>query len=280
MLTRSFQRVSIAEMLLASSSIGLWDNSTRGLDAATALDFVKSLRTSSDILGTTHAVAIYQASQAIYDIFDKVIVLYEGREVYFGPTSTAKTYFEEMGWFCPPRQTTGDFLASVTSPQERIARSGYELRVPRTPVDFEKHWLSSKARHILQQQLEQHENTVSSSAAASDFIASRNATQSQHIRSKSPYTVSIPMQLRSCIKRAYQRILNDKASTFTVIIGQVIMALVVGSVFFGIEKNTNSFFPTGSTLFFAVLLNALIAVTEINGLYQQRPIVEKQASYA
>lgn len=33
-------------------------------------------------------------------------------------------------------------------------------------------------------------------------------------------------------------------------------------------------------LFFAILLNALIAIGEINSLYAQRPIVEKQASYA
>lgn len=37
---------------------------------------------------------------------------------------------------------------------------------------------------------------------------------------------------------------------------------------------------TGATLFFAILLNALISITEINSLYDQRPIVEKQASYA
>lgn len=88
------------------------------------------------------------------------------------------------------------------------------------------------------------------------------------------------MQLKICIRRAYQRLWNDKASTLTVIIGQIIMALVVGSVFYGTPNNTNSFLAKGSTLFFATLLNALIAVTEINNLYQQRPIVEKQASYA
>ena len=267
-------------MLLASASIGCWDNSTKGLDAATALEFVRTLRTSSDILGTTHVVAIYQASQAIYDLFDKVIIFYEGREIYFGRAASAKEYFEDMGWFCPPRQTTGDFLASVTSPQERKARPDYETRVPRTSSDFEIHWLASAARKALLEEIEQHEKAVREGGSASDFIAARNAMQSHHIRSKSPYTVSIPMQLKICIKRAYRRIWNDKASTLTVIIGQVIMALVVGSVFFGITKNTNSFFSTGSTLFFAVLLNALIAVTEINSLYQQRPIVEKQTSYA
>jgi hypothetical protein len=44
------------------------DNSTRGLDSATALKFVKTLRTSSSIIGTTSIVAIYQASQTAYDV--------------------------------------------------------------------------------------------------------------------------------------------------------------------------------------------------------------------
>ncbi len=37
------KRVSIAEMALSGCPIACWDNSTRGLDAATALEFVKSL---------------------------------------------------------------------------------------------------------------------------------------------------------------------------------------------------------------------------------------------
>lgn len=52
------KRVSIAEMALAGAPIACWDNSTRGLDSATALKFVQALRTGSNVWGTTHAVAI------------------------------------------------------------------------------------------------------------------------------------------------------------------------------------------------------------------------------
>lgn len=38
-----------------------------------------------------------------------------------------------MGFFCPARQTTPDFLTSLTSPKERQARAGFEKQVPRTP---------------------------------------------------------------------------------------------------------------------------------------------------
>ena len=84
------KRVSIAEMALAGSAIGAWDNSTRGLDAASALEFTNALKIASKTSGMCNAVAIYQASQAIYDLFDKAIVLYEGRQIYFGPTDKAR----------------------------------------------------------------------------------------------------------------------------------------------------------------------------------------------
>jgi ATP-binding cassette subfamily G (WHITE) protein 2 (PDR) len=151
------KRVSLAEIALSKSPIALWDNSTRGLDAATALEFVNALRTSADLVGMSHAVALYQASQSIFDLFDKAIVLYEGREIYFGPTSAAKRYFENMGWYCPSRQTTGDFLTSVTNPQERRACEGFKTQVPRTPEDFQRYWRSSPQFAALQQEITRHE---------------------------------------------------------------------------------------------------------------------------
>lgn len=267
-------------MILAWSPIGCWDNSTRGLDSATALEFVRTLKMSSVLLGTSHAVAIYQASQAMYDVFDKVMVLYSGREIYFGSTRNAKAYFEEMGWYCPPRQTTGDFLTSVTNNTERKPREGYERKVPRTPQEFENYWRQSSGFAKLQDQLEAHRSDPLNRVFAEELQESHKAAQSKRIRAKSSYMVNFVMQVRICTQRAYQRLWNDKPSTLTVVIGQVIMALVVGSVFYGTPNTTSSFFARGSTLFFATLLNALIAVTEINGLYQQRPIVEKHVSYA
>jgi ATP-binding cassette subfamily G (WHITE) protein 2 (PDR) len=62
------KRVSIAEVTLSESPLQCWDNSTRGLDSATALEFVKTLRRSTNLSGTTAIVAIYQASQSAYDV--------------------------------------------------------------------------------------------------------------------------------------------------------------------------------------------------------------------
>ncbi|KAG5984504.1 hypothetical protein E4U55_004497 [Claviceps digitariae] len=277
------KRVSIAEMVVAGSPVTAWDNSTRGLDSATALKFVQSLRLASDLGQQTNSVAIYQASQSIYDLFDKATVLYEGRQIYFGPADQAKGYFERQGWYCPPRQTTGDFLTSVTNPQERSAREGYENKVPRTPEDFERLWRQSPEYQALLNHMDTHDKEFSGSRqgeSLAEFREHKNVRQADHVRPKSPYTISYWMQVKLCTKRAYQRIWNDITATATQAISNVVMALIIGSIFFGTPAATISFFGRGSVLFMAILMNALTSISEITNLYDQRPIVEKHASYA
>ena len=65
------KRVSIAEATLSGSPIQCWDNSTRGLDSANALEFCKTLNLMTKYAGATVAVAIYQASQSAYDVSAK-----------------------------------------------------------------------------------------------------------------------------------------------------------------------------------------------------------------
>ena len=298
------KRVSIAEMVLSGSPFSAWDNrwgltplpfpnimedimltvrSTRGLDSATAFKFVQSLRMASDMGGQANAVAIYQASQAIYDLFDKAVVLYEGRQIYFGPAGAAKSYFERQGWYCPPRQTTGDFLTSVTNPGERKPRQGMENRIPRTPEDFERCWRESPEYAALESEIDSYERLTlveHRGEAIAQLRQQKNYRQSKHVPSKSPYTISVWMQVRLNTKRAYQRIWNDISATLTSCLVQVVMALIIGSIFFGTPDATVGFFARGSVLFIAVLLNALTAISEISSLYAQRPIVEKHASYA
>ncbi|KIX02715.1 uncharacterized protein Z518_08657 [Rhinocladiella mackenziei CBS 650.93] len=275
------KRVSIAEMALAGAPLCCWDNATRGLDSASALEFVKALQLSSRFFRATHLVAAYQASQAMYDSFDKVMVLYEGREIFFGPVSEAKPFFEHMGWHCPPRQTACDFLTSITNPRERQAKEGFECRVPRTAAEFESYWRSSVDYKILQAQLSTYEEEFPCGGpSVEEFKESKHQRQARHTRPDSPYTISIPMQVRLCTTRAYQRIWNDKTSTITTVGGNIFMSLIIASLFYGTPFGTQAFFAKSSLLFFAILLNSLLTVTEINALYKQRSIVEKHASYA
>lgn len=62
------KRVSIAEAVLSNAPLQCWDNSTRGLDSANAIEFCKTLRIQAEVFGTTSCVALYQAPQQAYDV--------------------------------------------------------------------------------------------------------------------------------------------------------------------------------------------------------------------
>ncbi|PWY88623.1 pleiotropic drug resistance protein PDR [Aspergillus sclerotioniger CBS 115572] len=275
------KRVSIAEATLCGSPLQCWDNSTRGLDSANALEFCKTLNLMTKYAGATVAVAIYQASQSAYDVFDKVTVLYEGRQIYFGPTDEAREFFTNMGFDCPERQTTADFLTSLTSPAERIVKPGYEGRVPQTPDEFAAAWRNSEAHaKLLREIAEYNQEYAIGGESLGKFIESRKAMQSKNQRVKSPYTISLYEQVKLCLIRGFQRLQGDASLTISQLVGNFIMALIIGSVFYNLEPTTSSFYSRGALLFFAVLLNAFSSALEILTLYAQRPIVEKQSRYA
>jgi ABC-type multidrug transport system ATPase subunit len=110
------KRVTISEAALSGAPLQFWDNSTRGLDSANAIQFCRALRLETELFNNSVCVSIYQSPQSAYDLFDKVIVLYEGRQIFFGRTDEAKQYFINLGFECPARQTTPDFLTSMTAP--------------------------------------------------------------------------------------------------------------------------------------------------------------------
>ena len=81
-------------------------------------------------------------------------MLYEGHQIYFGPTDKAREFFVNMGFDCPSRQTTADFLTSLTSPTERRVKPGCEDKVPRTPSEFAQRWQNSPEHARLLQEID------------------------------------------------------------------------------------------------------------------------------
>jgi ABC-type multidrug transport system ATPase subunit/ABC-type multidrug transport system permease subunit len=209
------------------------------------------------------------------------VVLYEGRQIFFGPAHEAKQYFVDLGFECPARATTPDFLTSMTSPQERVVRPGFEGRVPRTADEFAAAWKASTHYKALQADIEDYKQSHPINGPDADaFRASKRAQQAKRQRLKSPFTLSYGQQVKLCLWRGWKRLIGDPSLSLSALIGNTIMALIISSVFFNLQPTTHSFFQRGALLFFACLMNAFASALEILTLYAQRPIVEKHARYA
>lgn len=226
-------------------------------------------------------MSIYQASQSAYDFFDKVLVIYDGRQIFFGQVNMAKEYFINLGFECPARQTTPDFLTSMTSSSERIVRQGWEDRAPRTADEFATLWKQSTAYQVLQTEIEAYEEEHPlGSHNAEAFRAQKKQVQAKSQRAKSPFILSYGQQVQLCCWRGWKRLISDPSLTVFSLAGNSITALITSSLYYNLPPTTGSFYSRAAVMFIAILSNAFSSALEILAQYAQRPIVEKHVRYA
>jgi len=274
------KRMTISEAMVSSSPINCWDCSTRGLDAASALDYAKSLRIMSDVLHKTTIATFYQASESIYQQFNRVLVLEKGRCIYFGPVAEAKQYFIDLGFDCEPRKSTPDFLTGVTNPQERKIRPGWESKVPLDPIALEAAWKSSMAKKDADYALNEAIAQIEHDQPSKDFIQEVKEMKSKGARKKSIYNVSIASQSLGLVKRQAQLIWGNKFGLISRYVSVIIQALIYGSVFLFLPKTASGAFTRGGAIFSAILQNSFMSQAELPACFFGRSVLQKQKSYA
>ncbi|ORX96976.1 ABC-2 type transporter-domain-containing protein [Clohesyomyces aquaticus] len=274
------KRVSIAETMITGASVMSWDNSTRGLDASTAVDYARSLRVLTNIYKTTTFVSLYQASENIYDVFDKVLVIDSGRSVYFGPAKEARAYFEGLGFLEKPRQTTPDYLTGCTDPFEREYAPGRsEKDVPNSPEAlaeaFEK---SDVAAHLNEEMTVYHANMAEEKHIYEDFETAVTESK-RHASKKSVYSIPFYLQVWAIAKRQFLLKWQDKFSLVVSWITSIVIAIVTGTVWLNIPQTSTGAFTRGGVLFIALLFNAFQAFSELASTMLGRPIVNKHRAF-
>ncbi|KAH7134270.1 ABC-2 type transporter-domain-containing protein [Dactylonectria macrodidyma] len=276
------KRVSIAETLASKSAVMAWDNSTRGLDASTALDYAKSLRIMTDISDRTTLVTLYQAGEGIYEIMDKVLVIDQGREIYSGPADKAKQYFIDLGFECPERQTTADFLTAITDPHERRFRPGFEDRAPKTPEELESAFRSSQSYQDLLADVAAYKEDLRETEYedAKAFRGAVQGSKSKHVSDNSSYTISFIGQVLACTKREAWLLLGDTTTLWTKLFIIISNGLIVGSLFYGQPNNTQSVFSRGGAVFFSVVFLGWLQLSELMRAVSGRPVAARHKDYA
>lgn len=273
------KRVSIIETMAARSSVVCWDNSTRGLDASTALEYIRAIRCLTDTMGLATVVTLYQAGNGIFDLFDKVLVLDEGKQVFYGPSEEALPFMEAQGFVCREGANVADFLTGVTVPSERQVRPEFEGRFPRNNVELAQIYQQSSIKESMGQELI-YPVTEEAKVNTSSFREAIAMDKSKHLSKSSPMTVSFVEQARACIARQYQIIWGDKATFIIKQASSIIQALIAGSLFFNAPQNSSGLFIKGGSLFLALLFNGLGAMAEVTDSFAGRPILAKHKNFA
>lgn len=273
------KRVSIVECLATRGSVFCWDNSTRGLDASTALEWTKAIRAMTDTLGLSTIVTLYQAGNGIYDLFDKVLVLDEGEQVYYGPRAQARPFMEDAGFVCREGSNVADFLTGVTVPTERRIREGYENQFPRNKDSLRELYEKSPIYSQMTTEYD-YPNSDVARQRTEEFKEGVNFETAKGLPKNSPLTVSFPEQVKACIVRQYQILWGDKPTFFIKQIATLIQALIAGSLFYNAPNNSGGLFIKSGALFFSLLYNSLLAMSEVTDSFSGRPVLIKHKGFA
>lgn len=154
---------------------------------------------------TSTAVSLYQAGESLYKLVDKVLLIDQGKCLYFGPSDAAKQYFIDLGFECPERWTTADFLTSVTDEHERSIRKGWEDRIPRNADEFAAMYRKSDAYQRNLQDISDFESQLEEQRRV------RQENTSEKTKRKN-YTVPFHKQVIACTHRQFLVIVGDRAS--------------------------------------------------------------------
>ncbi|KAI9791544.1 MAG: ATP-binding cassette sub- G member 2 [Piccolia ochrophora] len=108
------RRVGIACELVTSPSILFLDEPTSGLDAFNAFNVVECLVTLAKQYNRTVIFTIHQPRSNIVALFDQLVLLAQGKTVYSGDFAGCQSYFDQIGYSCPPGFNIADYLVDLT----------------------------------------------------------------------------------------------------------------------------------------------------------------------
>ncbi|RKO93196.1 ABC-2 type transporter-domain-containing protein, partial [Blyttiomyces helicus] len=267
------KRVSLAEATCVNAVAGLFDGCTKGLDAASALDFMRGLRNYADLTNRTTVASCYQASDAMFDLFDKVILLSEGHCVYNGMLSNSRAvaYFESLGFTKHPRDTKAEFLTTCAS-------SGQIM-----PADLARKFRNSAIGHAVRAEVDSQLSPDALRAENDAFrkaIAHRKEMTGHARMVNSSFSVTVFEQALLLARREARITAWMPFAVVFKFLFSMIMALINGSVYIKLPTDTSGAFTRGGVLFFSLLFNSVSAMAELPKTMGGRPIIYKQRSFA
>lgn len=145
------------------------------------------------------------------------MIIDQGRQVFLGPPSEARAYFEGLGYKALPRQSTADYLTGCTDPNERQFAPGRSARdTPSTPEALENAYLSSTYDRDNEDRLKKYKLLMETEKRDQEaFRAAVAADKKKGVSAKSPYTLGFAGQVRALVVRQFQTKIQDRFQLFT-----------------------------------------------------------------
>ncbi|CAF4549573.1 unnamed protein product [Rotaria sp. Silwood1] len=113
------KRVNIGTELLMNPSVIFLDEPTSELDSTSAVSLMDVLRDLA-MQGKTIITSIHQPSSQIFQSFDQLILLADGKTIFMDKPCNALPYFATMGYHSPSQYNPADYVMDLVSQDMKV----------------------------------------------------------------------------------------------------------------------------------------------------------------
>lgn len=230
------KRLSIAVEMAALPQLVFLDEPTSGLDSTMALEVIQTVRRLADDHRTCVA-SIHQPSKEVFALFDYVLILREGRMVYFGAVSDVENYFckDVFQYSFEKGRNIADFVLELS---EGLLLPSQHHTMPLTAIELENTYKTSMYRYKLEgwspkeQRVPWHEEDIAQTTSVPGASANKNAWSFFDTK-RTTHATAKWTQFQLLLYRNYLGILRDKKLTYAYLINHIVQGFFIGIIYYG-----------------------------------------------
>ncbi|KAB5581411.1 hypothetical protein PHYPO_G00175370 [Pangasianodon hypophthalmus] len=241
------KRTSIGMEMIIDPSVLFLDEPTTGLDASTANSVLLLLKRMANN-GRTIIMSIHQPRYSIYQLFDNLTLLVNGRQVYHGPAHDALDYFSNIGYTCEAHNNPADFFLDVIN-GDSVAATMARLQIAED-IEFKE---PGGTRQSIEERLveEYGKSYYALETKAELERIMRGKEYSTKPKSRTiTYNCGFFHQLNWVVKRTFRNLMLNPQTSIAQLAVTTFLALIVGAIFFGVKDNQSGIQNRFGALFF------------------------------
>jgi ABC-type multidrug transport system ATPase subunit len=248
------KRLNIGVELISQPSLLFLDEPTSGLDSFTSYNVMETL---NKIAANQRTIicTIHQPRSNIFTLFDKILLLSEGKQMYFGDAKECVNYFAKLGYPVPNQMNPTDHFLDTISLDSRTEEA---LKESQKRIEY----FSQEFQKELNQALYQNRLTIN------------NIQSSFEISTE--YPSSFFKQLAVLTHRNFYVIIRSHEATIAKIVQALFLGLIIGLIYLQIGLTQQSVQDRQGLLYLLVVNQAFGGMFSALILFQQ----EKEIFYS
>ncbi|XP_063709394.1 ABC transporter G family member 2-like [Culicoides brevitarsis] len=254
------KRLSIGVELITNPSVMFFDEPTSGLDSVSSLQVIKHLRELAHD-GRTIIVVVHQPSSSLLQLFDDLYILTNGNCIYNGALDEMVESFQQVGLNCPNYYNRADFALEVASfgmkndteeaENVEIMKNGLERLISLNKMK------AKESEDYGIDCLDDGSVSVEQKMLLGDMTprSSKDGSISSEVEeeNRKSYETSMMKQILVLTQRSMLCTIRDLYFAQLRVIAHVVVALLLGSVFYDVGNDASKVMTNLSCLFFFLL---------------------------